>query len=281
VKPENNNINKLVTEALEEDLPNGDVTTDPLGCSEIRGLAQLVAKQDLVVSGVDIFNQTFKSVDPQTSLDWAVIDGAHVRKNAILCQIKGPLSSLLKAERTALNFLGHLSGVATQTSLFVKETQGTSAQIIDTRKTTPLLRFLEKAAVRHGGGKNHRFNLSDAVLIKENHIRAAGGITAAIEKIRQKHKLPIEVEVTNPEEIDEALKNGVEKILLDNMSLEETARAVKQIASRALIEASGNMTLDRIQSVAKLGVNFISVGSLTHSAPNADLSLLFERTPDP
>lgn len=271
---------EVITIALREDLPKGDITTDPLNCEKKIGAARLVAKQDLVLSGIKLFEGTFKAIDSKVSLQWKKNDGDFVSHNTEVCLLKGSLPSLLKGERTALNFLGHLSGIATITAQFVKETQTTSAKIIDTRKTTPGLRDLEKQAVIHGGGGNHRMNLSEGILIKENHIRAAGSITAAVQKIREAHRnLPIEVEVTSKEEIDEALKNQVERLLLDNMDNEQIAQAVKQIGKKAIIEASGNMTLDRIKSVARLGVNFISVGSITHSAPNADLSLLFERGP--
>ncbi len=270
------NLDDLIDIALKEDIPHGDITTDPLGLDSKTGSARLVAKQDLVLSGVDLFEMTFKKVDSKTTIIWKKKDGDQIKRDSIIAEIQGTLPHLLKAERVALNFLGHLSGIATLTSKYVNEVLHTPTKIIDTRKTTPCLRILEKLAVTHGGGQNHRMSLSDAVLIKENHIRAAGSITIAVEKIRCKApKLPIEVEVTSSEEIDEALKLNVERLLLDNMSNDEILSAVKQIGKRAIIEASGNMTLDRVKSVARLGVNFISVGNITHSAPQADLSLLF------
>jgi len=267
----------LIKQAIKEDIPKGDLTTDGLKLNLKKGEARLVAKQDLVLSGITLFEKTFKFVNTKTKLKWSYKDGQSVKKNSEICIISGRLDSLLKAERTALNFLGHLSGIATLTQAFVKEVGGTTTKIIDTRKTTPGLRILEKTAVVHGGGKNHRLNLSKAILIKENHIRAIGSISKAVQLLRKRWKsLPIEVEGTNDDEINEALKCGVERLLLDNMSLEEMESAVKLVNKRAIIEASGNMTLDRVKSVAKLGVNFISVGSLTHSAPSADLSLLFK-----
>jgi nicotinate-nucleotide pyrophosphorylase (carboxylating) len=273
----NSNLQNLIDLALQEDLPQGDVTTDPLDCEKTTGKAKLVAKGDIFLSGTEAFEQTFKKIDSQCQIIWKFRDGDEIKKGEVVCVIEASLPTLLKAERTALNFLGHLSGIATLTSKFVKEVSGTKTLIIDTRKTMPGFRALEKAAVRHGGGKNHRMSLSDGVLIKENHIRAVGSISSAIKKIRGlDSEIPIEVEVTNPDEIKEALDMGASRLLLDNMSLKEMALAVKQIGKRALIEASGNMTLDRVKSVAKLGVNFISVGSLTHSAPSADLSMLFE-----
>jgi nicotinate-nucleotide pyrophosphorylase (carboxylating) len=272
------NLKALIDLALKEDMPNGDMTTDPLGLEAKIGVAKLIAKQDLVLSGATPFEETFKLVDSKSKITWKKKDGDHVQKNSEVAEISGPLPSLLKSERTALNFLGHLSGIATMTSNFVKETQGTKTVIIDTRKTTPGLRELEKKAVLHGGGGNHRMSLSDGILVKENHIRAAGSITKAVLKVREKWKnTPVEVEVTSTDEIAEALKLSVERLLLDNMTNEEMAKAVTQAGGKAIIEASGNMTLDRVKSVAKLGVNFISVGSITHSAPNADLSLLFEK----
>jgi nicotinate-nucleotide pyrophosphorylase (carboxylating) len=272
------NLQALIALALKEDMPNGDMTTDPLGLESKLGQALLIAKQDLVLSGQEPFEETFKLVDSKSKVIWKKKDGNLIKKNSQVAEITGQLPSLLKSERTALNFLGHLSGIATMTSQFVKETQNSGTQIIDTRKTTPGLRELEKKAVVHGGGGNHRMSLSDGILIKENHIRAAGSITKAVQKVREKWmKTAVEVEVTSPEEISEALKLNVERLLLDNMTNEEMAKAVTQVGGRAIIEASGNMTLDRVKSVAKLGVNFISVGSITHSAPNADLSLLFEK----
>jgi len=271
-------LRSLIKIALNEDMPRGDLTTDPLKIAKKIGFAQLVAKQDMVLSGTEVFEGTFKAVDHKVTIKWFKTDGDKVTEGTEICVIRGPIPSLLKAERTALNFLGHLSGIATSTSQFVREVEGTNTKIIDTRKTIAGLRDLEKAAVVHGGGINHRMNLSDGVLIKENHIRAAGSISAAVEKIREKLKnSSIEVEVTSPSEIDEALRCGVERLLLDNMNNLEIAQAVKQIKKRAIIEASGNMTLDRVKSIARLGVHFISVGSITHSAPHADVSLLFKR----
>lgn len=272
------NLKALIELALKEDMPNGDMTTDPLNLEGNLGQAKLIAKQDLVLSGSAPFEETFKSVDSKSKIIWKKKDGENIKKNSEVAEISGSLPSLLKAERTALNFLGHLSGIATMTSRFVREVEGTTTKIIDTRKTTPGLRELEKKAVLHGGGGNHRMSLSDGLLIKENHIRAAGSITKAVQKVREKWgKAPVEVEVTSQDEIAESLKLSVERLLLDNMTNEEIAKAVTQVAGKAIIEASGNMTLDRVKSVAKLGVNFISVGSITHSAPNADLSLLFEK----
>jgi len=271
-------INTIVKQALQEDMPSGDITTDSLGFENKSGKAKLLAKQDLTLSGCTLFDATFKLLDSKTEIKWHFKDGDRVTRGQNICELSGKLSVLLKGERTALNFLGHLSGIATLTSLFVEKTKGTRCKITDTRKTTPGFRNLEKNAVLHGGGSNHRMNLSDGILIKENHIRAAGSILECVKLTRSQHpKMPVEVEVTNLDEINEALSCNTERILLDNMNNELTEKAVKLIAGKSIIEASGNMTLDRIESVAKLGVDFISVGQITHSAPNADVSLLFER----
>ena len=270
------NLVDFVKVALKEDIPSGDITTDGLSLGNLQGSAALFAKQDLILSGTAAFIETFKQVDPLVQIAWNFKDGSRVTSGQIICHISGPNPGLLKGERTALNFLGHLSGVATKTALFVEKTKGSNTKITDTRKTTPGFRLLEKEAVLHGGGTNHRMNLSTGILVKENHIRAAGGIPNAVKTLRLRSPgLPIEVEVTNLTELNEALSLKVERVLLDNMTLQEMKSAVEIVAGRCETEASGNMTLDRIESVAKLGVDYISVGALTHSAANVDLSLLF------
>jgi len=272
------NIREIVQWALKEDIPRDDVTTDSLGIESKTGRATLVAKQNLVLSGREVFELSFRELDPGIKIRWNYDDADNISSGQAICVVEGPLVPLLKAERTALNFLGHLSGIATLTAGFAAKMKGTKTKIIDTRKTTPGLRKLEKAAVRHGGGSNHRAHLSERILVKENHIRAVGSIKETVRRLREKSESkPIEIEVTNEKEIAEALSSGVEQVLLDNMTLEQIESAVKLIKGRCLIEASGNMTLDRVESVAKLGVDFISVGQLTHSAPSADVSLLFER----
>lgn len=271
-------IDQIIQQALQEDMPSGDLTTDALRCETKKGQARLVAKQDLVLSGCELFEETFKAVDPRIEIQWRFKDGQNVSRNQEICRLEGSWASLLKGERTALNFLGHLSGIATLTSRFAKKAQGTKTKITDTRKTTPGLRSLEKKAVLDGGGVNHRMDLSSAVLIKENHVAAAGGISEAIMKIRERHPgFPIELEVRDITELKEGLENRIEKVLLDNMTLEEMAEAVKVVGGRCLIEASGNMNLERVDSVIPLGLDFISVGQITHSAPVADVSLLFEK----
>jgi nicotinate-nucleotide pyrophosphorylase (carboxylating) len=270
------NLCEIVREALLEDLPSGDLTTDSLEFTQTISRARLLSKQQLILSGCEPFNETFNQIDKNIKIFWNFSDGAKINPGETICTLEGKFSGLLKGERTALNFLGHLSGIATKASLFVEKTKNTSCKILDTRKTTPGLRDLEKQAVVHGGATNHRMSLSDAILIKENHIRAAGNITKAVNSIRSKAlHLPIEIEVTTIAEVDEALKLKVERLLLDNMSNEMMDRIIKKVDRMCILEASGNMTLDRIESVAKLGVDFISVGAITHSAPSADVSLLF------
>jgi nicotinate-nucleotide pyrophosphorylase (carboxylating) len=269
-------LSELIEQAYAEDLPHGDLTTDNLGIEERVGDARLVAKEDLVLAGRDVFEACMKFAAPGASLRWQFSNGDFVLAQQTVCWLRGDLLPILRAERVALNFLGRLSGIATLTRCFVAETRETDCKILDTRKTTPLLRALERQAVKAGGGLNHRANLSTAVLIKENHIRAAGSISKAVRAIRRKVDSPLEVECSNLEEVKSAVAENVDRILLDNMSDEDMALARKLIPASIEIEASGNMTLERIRAVAKLGVDFISVGALTHSAPCADFSLLFE-----
>jgi nicotinate-nucleotide pyrophosphorylase (carboxylating) len=266
----------LIDSALTEDLPTGDITTENLALSSRHGTAKLVAKSDLVLSGRAMFEQTVLRLEPQMEVTWLKTDGDHVLKGQAVCTLLGDLIQLLKAERTALNFIQHLSGIATITRTFVEQVRGTSAQIIDTRKTLPGYRVLEKRAVRDGGGGNHRMNLSESVMIKDNHIAVAGGITPAVTRIRQNHTGHICVEAASLDQVREAVQLSVERILLDNMAVEMLSAAVKLIPDAIEVEASGNMTLSRVREVAKTGVDFISVGALTHSAPAADLSLMFD-----
>jgi nicotinate-nucleotide pyrophosphorylase (carboxylating) len=269
-------LKELINLAYAEDIPRGDVTTEGLGLSERLGDAKLVAKEDLVLAGRHVFESCVLHIVPDMQLKWQFKDSDFILKGQVVCWLRGDLVKLLKAERVALNFLGRMSGIATLTRCFVQEMQGTKCKILDTRKTTPLLRELEKEAVRAGGGTNHRMNLSAAILIKENHIRAAGSMSAAIAAIRKKTTEPIEVECSTLEEVDIALKERVQRILLDNMSTEDIKKARAKIPAMIQVEASGNMRLERVREVAATGVDFISVGALTHSAPVADFSLLFE-----
>lgn len=270
------NILELIKAALKEDMPSGDVTTESMAMKPKHGEALLKAKEDMVLSGANAFEETLLFLEPMAKVKWQFNEGDLIYKGQNICSIEGDLIQILKAERVALNFLGRLSGIATLTRQYVKAVEGTQTKILDTRKTTPLLRDLEKRAVQHGGGSNHRFNLSEAVLIKDNHISLMGGITQAVGRLRQHCTLPLEVEASNLEQVKECISLNVERILLDNMSNETMALAVKMIPKEIKTEASGNMNLARVKSVAEIGVDYISVGALTHSAACADVSLLFD-----
>jgi nicotinate-nucleotide pyrophosphorylase (carboxylating) len=266
----------LIQAALQEDMPKGDLTTESLALAPRFGQARLIAKEDLVLSGTLPFEQTMLALDPSAKVQWHFKEGDLILERQVVCHITGDLMQILKAERVALNFIGHLSGIATLTRCFVKEIEHTKARILDTRKTLPGHRELEKRAVTHGGGHNHRYNLSDAILIKDNHILVAGGLSKAVRRIRSHTKEQIEVECSSLDEVREAVDLEVERILLDNMSNDLIREALDIIPEKILVEASGNMTVSRVRSVAELGVDFISVGAITHSAPTADVSLLFD-----
>ena len=270
------NLMDLIEAALKEDMPRGDLTTDSLALASRHGEARLIAKEDLVLSGTGAFEQTMLALEPLARVQWNFNEGDTVLDRQIICLITGDLIQILKAERVALNFIGHLSGIATYTRCFVKAIEGTKTKILDTRKTLPVYRDLERRAVLHGGGVNHRKNLSDAILIKDNHVLVAGGVTAAIRRVRQHTSEKIEVEVSNLDQVKEAVAEKAERILLDNMDNATMASALKLIPPGIETEASGNMSVDRVGAVAALGVTYISVGALTHSAPSADVSLLFD-----
>jgi nicotinate-nucleotide pyrophosphorylase (carboxylating) len=272
----NSDLDDLIEKALKEDLPQGDATTEALGLTEKIGRARLLAKEDLVLSGRELFERVMRKLDPKFEINWMFNNGDFILRGQNVATLYGNQVQILKGERVALNFLGRLSGVATLTRCFAKEVEHTRCKILDTRKTTPLYRALEKRAVCDGGGHNHRMNLSEAILIKENHQAMAGGLKAAVAKTRKHTQAAIEVEVSTLAEVEQAVELGVARILLDNMNDETLAAAVKKIPASIQIEASGNMTLDRVRRVAETGVDFISVGAITHSAPCADLSLLFE-----
>ena len=266
----------LIRAAIKEDMPTGDITTEALAMKPRQGRARLKAKEDVVLSGAMAFEQTMLNLEPNCKVKWHFEEGEEILKNQIICTIEGDLLQILKAERVALNFLGHLSGIATFTRRFVKALEGTKTRVLDTRKTTPGFRELEKKAVVHGGGVNHRMNLSTAILIKDNHITVMGGIPAAVERVRSHASLPIEVEARTIDEVKQAVEIKVSRILLDNMNNDILKQARSLIPQTIETEASGNMTLDRVRSVAEIGVDFVSVGALTHSAPCADVSLIFE-----
>jgi len=265
----------LIRTVLAEDVGVGDVTTGSALRGDEAGLARTEAKAELVVAGIAVFGEVFRTLDPTLTFMPRKRDGEKAVRGEILAEISGRLASILTAERVALNLLQRMCGIATLTRRYVDEIAGTSVKILDTRKTAPGLRILDKYAVRTGGGYNHRFALYDGVLIKDNHIAAAGGIGEAVRRVRGRvpHTLKIEVEVKNPMELEEALAAGADSVLLDNMTLPEMAAAVKRVAGRIPLEASGNMTLDRVREVAATGVDLISVGALTHSAAAADISL--------
>jgi nicotinate-nucleotide pyrophosphorylase (carboxylating) len=273
---------ELIERALEEDGAAYDITTLSTVPEQRQATGRIIARKAGVIAGLVLATETFRVFDERSSVELLVKDGAVVRPDDVLARLSGPARSLLSAERVALNFLGRLSGIATLTAHCVHAIEGTGARIIDTRKTTPGLRALEKAAVRLGGGQNHRFGLHDGVLIKDNHIKAAGGITAAIVAARRTapHLLKIEIECETLDEVREALAARADVVLLDNMSVETMRSAVslvRQQAPNVLIEASGNMGTDaeRLAAVAATGVDFLSIGALTHSAPNFDISLEF------
>jgi len=270
------NIHDLIQMAIKEDIPNGDLTTQLLHSTPKQGRANLLAKEDIVVSGLELFEESLKAFGDKISFEWFFREGDLALRGQSICLLTGDLISILSLERIALNFIGHLSGVATLTRCFVNEIKDTQCQILDTRKTIAGYRHFEKLAVCHGLGKNHRMNLSEAILIKDNHIRLVGGITTAIQQIKKKSHLPIEIEVTNLEETKEAVEAGAQRILLDNMDLNTLKLALEIIPQKLQTEASGNMSLENIKAVANLGVQFISVGAITHSAPCADLSILFD-----
>jgi len=266
----------IVRRALAEDIGDGDVTTTATVEVTRRARGEIVAKCDCVIAGLDIAGEAFRQLDPTVQVVVHSEDGSRCAHGDVVAQIHGAAGPMLTAERTALNLLQRLSGIATLTRAFVDAAGGRLA-ILDTRKTTPLLRALEKYAVRAGGGTNHRVGLYDAVLIKDNHIRLAGGLGIAIERMRASRKdLPVEVEAQNLDQVDEALDSGADIILLDNMSTAQLAEAVGRIGGRAKVEISGGVTLERIPELASTGADFVSVGALTHSAPAADLSLEIE-----
>jgi len=271
-------IDRLVTSALEEDIGPGDVTTESvIGASAItKGIFR--AKQEGIVAGWQIVKKVFHKLDPGSRLEIAVPDGAKTGNGVTIASVEGTARALLSGERTALNFLQRMSGIATATRLYVEKVRHTKAVILDTRKTAPGMRITDKLAVVHGGGKNHRAGLYDMALLKENHIAVAGGIAQAVHKViaSAPKNLQIEVEVRTLEELREALTLPIHRIMLDNMDTETMRDAVHITGGKVPLEASGNVTLDTVSSIAETGVDFISVGSLTHSVKALDISLIFE-----
>lgn len=268
-------LNELISKALAEDIGTGDITT--LSCVPEGAVSKgkFIAKVAGVVCGTGVLTRLFQILDSRVRVNVLLDDGSNVKRGGVIAEIEGPSRSILTGERTALNFLQHLSGIATKTDEFVRSIGGYHTHIVDTRKTMPGLRVLEKHAVCCGGGRNHRFNLSDGVLIKDNHIVAAGGIKPAVEAVRKNapHTLKIEVETENLRQIDEALEAGADIIMLDNMTVPEMAMSVKHIDGRAITEASGNMGDRNLREVAATGVDYISIGALTNSVKALDISL--------
>lgn len=267
-------LSELVARALAEDIGPGDVTARLLP-AELMGSATILTKSELVLAGLASFTETYRQVDPSVRVEFTVAEGTRVPSRTAVGRVHGPARALLTGERTALNFIQRLCGIATFARACVDQVEGTRTRIVDTRKTTPGLRALEKAAVRAGGAHNHRFGLFDGVLIKDNHIAALGGVASAVARARAEahHLLKVECEVTTLAELDEAIAAGADVVLLDNMSTATMREAVLRAAGRVTLEASGNMTLERLAEVAATGVDLISLGALTHTVRAADISL--------
>jgi nicotinate-nucleotide pyrophosphorylase (carboxylating) len=265
----------LLEFAIEEDIGHGDVTTEAVIDPEMVGQAFVFAREPFILSGSKPFRRVFSLMDPSVEITCFFEDGDKIEAGAHIFRLQGSLQSLLKGERTALNLLQRLSGIATMTRQMVDAMAGASCRLLDTRKTTPLWRALEKEAVRHGGGANHRFGLYDGVLIKDNHVAAVGGVAEAVRRARQRvsHTLKVEVEIDDLRDLEDAIAAGADVVLLDNFSVEDMKKAVVQATGRCRLEASGGVTLDRIRPIAETGVNFISCGALTHSARAIDITM--------
>lgn len=269
------NADKLIRQALEEDITSEDISTNAVMPEYQKGQVELICKQDGIVAGMGVFQRVFELLDDTVSFDLRVKDGDEVKRGDLMAVITGDIRALLSGERTALNYLQRMSGIATYTHSIVEMLRGSKTTLLDTRKTTPNMRIFEKYAVKVGGGSNHRFNLSDGVMLKDNHIGAAGSIAKAVRMAREYasfvHK--IEVEVENLEMVREAADAGADIIMLDNMSIDEMREAIRIIDGRALTECSGNVTRENIQNLIDVGVDYVSSGALTHSAPIMDISL--------
>lgn len=277
-RPHSSTYSHLIRQALVEDMPFGDITTSCTVDAHAQGKAVILAKEDCVAAGLFVAQEVFAHVDGRVVCSIMFDEGAEVHAGGILMEIEGNLSSILMGERVALNLLQRLCGIATQTAAFIKALTGINCRVLDTRKTTPGLRVLEKYAVRVGGGHNHRFSLSDGVLIKDNHIAACGSISEAVRRVRENapHILAVQCEVSNMEELQEALNAGVHAVLLDNMDVDALKKAVeftRKTAPHVLIEASGGVTIKNVREIALTGVDMISTGSITHSVKAVDISL--------
>lgn len=269
------NVDELILSALREDISSEDVTTNAVMRTACKGSVDLICKQDGILAGLDVFKRVFTLLDPDTEFEMYAADGDRIKKGDKLGTVTGDIRVLLSGERTALNYLQRMSGIATYTNSLAKLLEGSKTKLLDTRKTTPNMRIFEKYAVKAGGGYNHRYNLSDGILLKDNHIGAAGSVTKAIEMAREYAPFvrKIEVETENLDMVREAVEAGADIIMLDNMSREMMKEAIKIIDGRAETECSGNVTLENAAALADLGVDYISCGALTHSAPILDLSL--------
>ena len=269
------NVDHLIKEALQEDISSEDVTTNAVMKEAVTGEVQLICKQDGVVAGLDVFRRVFEILDENVKIDFYCKDGDEVKKGELMGVVTGDIRALLSGERVALNYLQRMSGIATYTHSVAKLLEGTKTKLLDTRKTTPNMRIFEKYAVRVGGGYNHRYNLSDGVLLKDNHIGAAGSVTKAVQMAKEYAPFvrKIEVEVENLDMVREAADAGADIIMLDNMSPEDMKEAIRIIDGRAETECSGNVTKENIDLLTSLGVDYISSGALTHSAPVLDISL--------
>lgn len=268
-------IQELIEVAFKEDIGSGDITTESLVDPAQLGSGSIIAKEDLVLAGIDVAKAVFRTLDPNMDFRHDAKDGSVIKTGDVIMDLDGKLTCLLMGERTALNFLQHLSGIATSVRRYMDELNYPQVHLVDTRKTLPGFRVLEKYAVRVGGGRNHRMGLYDGVLIKDNHLAACGGIQAAVQKIQNRvsHLVKIEVEASSLSEVKEAIDAGVDVIMLDNMDVEQIKKAVSLIDGKAVVEVSGNVTLENLNRVAATGVNIISVGALTHSARSVDISM--------
>jgi len=272
---ENILVDKIIEQALLEDIGTGDITTESIIPSNLKAKGIIKTSDEGVIAGLDIARLVFQKLDSDNTFQEKIKDGTKITQGKLLAEITGSARTILKGERVALNFLQRMSGIATITSKFCQEVKDFPVRIVDTRKTTPGLRILEKYAVRMGGGHNHRFGLYDAVLIKDNHIAAAGGIKSAVNSVRKQisHTVKIEVEVENLSQLQEALEMRVDVIMLDNMNLNVMKKAVKTAKDKVLLEASGRVTLENVKEIAQTGVDLISIGALTHSVKSLDISM--------
>ncbi len=267
-------VRNIIQIALEEDIGQGDVTTELIVTKGSYSKAHYIAKEDFILAGIPFVIEVFRIMDPSTLFNTFCKDGIKVKKGDIIAEISGRTHIILKGERVSLNLLQRLSGIATLTKKYVEKIKGLKTRIIDTRKTTPCMRFMEKYAVRVGGGYNHRFGLFDGILIKDNHIKTSGSVLNAVNKAKKGHHLfKIEVEVKDLNELKEAIKAGADIVMLDNMSINDMKKAVEIAKGRVILEASGNISLNNVREVAETGVDLISVGAITHSAPSVDISL--------